>query len=183
VVAAVLAVAGLGACGSAGPEVGITTDDIQDLENQIDALDERLGALEEGGALPEDLDDASPEAVPDVSDDLWSGPDVYVGQTVTVSAEVTEVVAIADAGTAFRIAGDSGDPLLVVSTSPPDDLDTGDVVRVMGSVLVLRQDTFEQEFGAAPGDVFDDPDAFFQDAEDDIGIAADDVQMIPEQNG
>lgn len=184
VVAAVIGAASITACGdSAGPEVGaVTTEDIQEFEDRIDDLDERLGVLEDSGALPEDIDDEAPEAVPDVSADFFAESDVYVGKQVTVSAAVSEVVATADAGTAFRIADDSGDPVLVVSTSPPADLNPDDVVRVTGSVLVLRQDTFEQEFGVAPDEVFEDPEAFFGEEEDEVGIAADDVQLLPEED-
>jgi len=182
-VAALIGVLGVSACGdSAGSETGgVTAADLQEFEDQIDALDQRVGALEENGALPEDIDDESPEAVPDVSDDFFAGSDVYVGQVVTVRGGVSEVVAATDAGTAFRIAGESGDPVLVVSTTPPEGLGPDDVVRVSGTVLVLREDTFEQEFGMAPDEVFDDPGAFFGGAEDQIGIAADDVQSATDE--
>jgi hypothetical protein len=178
---AVIASAGITACSdSAGPEAGpVTTEDLQEFEEQLDALDERLGVLEGDVTLPEDIDDGPAGAVPDVTADIFPGADAFVGQEVTVSAEVSEM--FADDGTAFRIAGDTGEPLLVVATSPPENLDTGDTVRVTGSVLTVRQDTFEQAFGLAPDQVFEEPAAFFDGAEEQIGIAADEVELLPDE--
>jgi len=171
---------GISACGdSAGPEAGVTVEDLQDVESRIDALDERVGVLEESGAVPEDLDDEPPEALPD----FFKDADVFVGQQVTVSGEVTDVLTATDAGTAFRIAGEVGDPITVVTTMPPQDLSIEDVIRVSGQVLVLRRDTFEQEFGVAADQLFEHPDGFFDEAEDQIAIAAEQVDVLPEQDG
>ena len=173
-VAAVTAIAGLGACSeSAGPEQGeVTTEDLQEIQDDLGALEDRIGVLE-GGPAGEPADD-------EVNAELFEDPDSLIGQDVTVSAAVTEVVVAGDNGIAFTIGGDSGEPIAVLSANPTEPL-VDDVVEVSGKVTTIQRDTFEEDFGFAEDELFDDPDAFFEDHEGEVAIAADNVEVIDEE--
>ena len=181
VVGSALAVLALGtaACesDSAGPEAGeVTTSDLQALEDQIGAFDERLGALEDqfaaGGA---DVEAGEAEA------ELGAEQQDIIGQEVTVSAEVSELITSTDVGSAFRVGGDSGPSVAILATTPPEGLDVNDVVQISGTVQVINRDSFEDDFGIAETDLFDDPDAFFEEEEGQPAIAASSVEVLQEQ--
>ena len=161
---------------SAGPEAGeVTTSDIQDLEEQIGAFDERLGALEEEVAAGgEDVAAGGDEAQAGAEEDV-------VGQEVTVSAEVTELITSGDVGSAFRIGGESGPSVAILSTTPPEGLEVDDVVQISGTVQLVNRDSFEDDFGVAETDLFDDPDTFFDEEEGQPAIAATSVEILQEQ--
>ena len=57
-VAAIAVLTGTAACGdSEGPEAGaVTTEDVQDLEDRIGEIDDRVGTLEGVAPVPEDID-------------------------------------------------------------------------------------------------------------------------------
>jgi hypothetical protein len=174
VVAAVgIGLGGLAGCGdSAGPETGqVTTDDLQDLEDRITGLDERIGVLEGGGDGAAGADD---------TDAFFGDPDARIGQMVTVSAEVSELPTATDAGGAFRIADASGNAIGVVSASPLPQLGVDDVVRVTGTVVQVQRDSFEQDFGAAADELLEDPDGWFEEAEGQIAISADEIEVLEE---
>ena len=157
---------------SAGPEAGaVTTEDLQRVEEQVGALDERLGALEAGEVGAEEEVGAGAEA---------EQPDI-IGQEATVSAEVSEIITSNDTGSAFRIGGESGPPVAVLSGSPPEGLDANDVVRITGIVRQVMRDSFEEDFGLAEDELFDDPDGFFEEFEGQLAIAATEIEVLQAQ--
>ncbi|WP_116452301.1 hypothetical protein [Blastococcus litoris] len=176
--AAALGMGGLAACGdSAGPEAGeVTTQDLQQIEDDLGALEDRVGILEDGMADPGAPVDPAVEDEAGVFEDA----EALVGQEVTVSAAVSDVMTTTDVGSAFRIGDDSGEPIAVLSASP-QELDVDDAVRVSGTVVEVRRDSFEQEFGIAADELFDDADAFFSDFEGEVAITADRVEVLQEQ--
>ncbi len=173
-----LGMSSLAACGqdSAGPEAGgATLEDLQGIEQQVGALEDRVGALEEADpGVPVD---------PAVADDeIFTDPEPLIGQKVTVSGTVSEMVtAASDMSSAFRIGGDSGEPVAVLSATPPAELDADDVVQVSGMVVRVQRDSFEKDFGVAADELFDDADAFFEQAEGQAAISADRIEVLQEQ--
>ena len=156
---------------SAGPEAGaVTTSDLQNVEEQLGALDERVGALEDGA-----LEGGSSEAA------TGEEPDI-IGQEVTVSAEVSEIITSTSAGSAFRIGGDSGPPVAVLSGSAPEGLDANDVVRITGTVQRIDRNSFEEDFGLAEDELFDDPEGFFSEFEGQPAIAATSIEVLQAQS-
>ncbi len=174
-----LGIAGVSGCSeSAGPEAGeVTAEDLQDLEDQVTELEDRIGVLEDGGPG----DDGTVDGAADDTDAFFGDAESYVGQQVTVSAEVSELVPTSDNGSAFRIAGESGDPIAVVSASPPPQLDQSDVVRVTGTAKQVNRDNFEEDFGVAADELFKDADAWFTEADGQIAISADEIEVLQEQ--
>ena len=187
--ALVLGIGGLGACGSSseGPEAGaVTTQDLQALEEQVGGLEERLGVLEEGGgAAAGEVAAGEGAAVGEEEDNaalFGEEQDSLIGQSVTVSGEVSELITTTGTGSAFRIGGDAGDtPIPVISANPVQGLDPDDVVRITGTVVRVAQDTFEQDFGLAADDLFEDPEAFFAEAEGSVALNASRAQVLQEQ--
>ena len=173
-----LGLAGLTACGnSAGPEAGAaTTEDLQGVEDQLAELEDRVGLLEDGagagGGGAETADD---------TDAFFGDAESYVGQQVTVSAEVSELVTTTDVGGAFRIAAQTGDPIAVVSATPPAQVDQDDVVRVSGTVMEVAQESFEEDFGLAADELFEDPDGWLEAEEGEIAISATEIEVLQEQ--
>ncbi len=185
VLAAAIGMGGLAACGdSAGPEAGgVTTEDLQGIEDDLGALEERVGVLENapaaGGA------DGGAPSDPVVEDEagVFKDAQALVGQQVTVSAGVSEVITSSGVGSAFRIGNETGEPIAVVSANPPARLEVDDVVRVSGTVVKVQRDTFEQDFGIVADELFGDPDAFFSAFEGEVAIAADRMEVLQEQTG
>ena len=184
-VAAAIGMGGLAACSdSAGPEAGaVTTEDLQEIEDDLGALEERVGVLEDG--LPDadaPVDPVNPaDPVIEDEDGVFEDAQALIGQEVTVSAGVSEVITTTDVGSAFRIGNETGEPIAVVNASPPAQLEVDDVVRVSGTVVTVQRDTFEQDFGIAADELFDDPDAFFSAFEGEVAIAADRMEVLQEQ--
>lgn len=177
-VALAASLGGLSACSdSAGPEAGeVTTEDLQELQDDVTTLEDRVGTLE--GMDPADEAMTGAETSDELTDEQ---KDELVGQDVTVSAEVSELITDSDVGSAFRIAGDSGPSIAVLATAPPEGLDKDDVVRISGTVKMIARDSFEDDFGIAEDDLFDDADGFFKDSEGDVAIAATDIEVLQEQ--
>lgn len=79
-------------------------------------------------------DTAGPETgadVEDVTEEDYFGSDDFVGETVTLSAEVTDVLS----PRSFELAGDDwGDDSLLVLTQQQADVQEGDVIQVTGTV-------------------------------------------------
>ena len=182
VAAIAVGLAGITGCGdSAGPEAGgVTTQDLQDLEDQVTGLDDRVGVLEDSGMAGNGGAEGE-AALGDDSDAFFGDTEAYVGQQVTVSAEVSELVTTTDLGSAFRIAGEGAEPIAVVSATPPPQLDQSDVVRVTGTVMEVQRDTFEADFGVAADELFEDADGWFEEAEGQIAISASEVEVLQEQ--
>ncbi|WP_435769517.1 hypothetical protein [Nocardioides sp. SYSU DS0651] len=168
--AAVLSLGGLAACGdSAGPESGeVTTEDLQEVQDELSALEDRVGGLEEDMGVDSGTTDGA-------------GDEAIIGKEVTVSAEISELITSNDSGTAFRIGGESGAEVAVLASTPPEGLDQDDVVQITGTVHKVQRDSFEDDFGVAEDDLFDDPDAFFEDAEGQLAIAATSIEVLEEQ--
>ncbi len=159
-----------GCSDSAGPEAGaVTTSDLQRVEEQIGGLEDRLGALEGGAVAGGDSAAATGEE-----------PDI-VGQEATISAEVSEVLTTNDTGSAFRIGGESGPPVAVLSGSAPEGLDANDTVRITGTVQRVTRESFEQDFGLAEDELFDDPDGFFDEFEGQPAISATEIEVLQAQ--
>lgn len=174
-VAAVLGLAGLTACGdSAGPEQGeVTTEDLQQLQDQIGALEDRM-AVYEGAPV-------GAGGAPVAADDFWSNEESLIGQQVTVSAAVSDIVTSTDVSSAFRIAGQSGESIPVITTGSAPSLQVDDLVRITGTVTEIQRDTFEEDFGVAEDELFDDPDAFFDGEDGRIAISTGEVEVLQEQ--
>ena len=167
---------------SAGQEAGaVTTSDLQSLQDQVGALEERVVALEDQAAETEG--GQADAAAGDETGDAAAGGDQQdiIGQEVTISAEVTELITSGDQGTAFRIGGDNGPSVAVLSGSMSQQLQADDVVQISGTVQLVNRDSFEQDFGVAEGDLFDDPDSFFNEFSGQPAIAADNVEVVQEQ--
>lgn len=157
---------------SAGPEAGaVTTSDLQRVEEQLGGLEDRVGELEngliEGGSAA-----AGSGGQPDI-----------IGQEATISAEVSEVITSTDAGSAFRVGAESGPSVAVLSGSAPEGLDANDTVRITGTVQRITRDSFEQDFGLAEDELFDDPDGFFEEFEGQPAIAATEIEVLQAQTG
>ncbi|WP_432545574.1 hypothetical protein [Kineococcus sp. SYSU DK004] len=135
-------VVGLTGCGdTAGPEEGVSVEDVQ-----------------EGG-------DSTEEPGAEVYDDVYGsafydGLNEYYGEEVTVSADVNTVVD----DTSFVIAGTddtSVDPMLVIGADSTSELEPGLTVRVTGTVYeTFDLTTVEEELGTDLDDeLFGDYDA------------------------
>ena len=157
-------------CGdSAGPEAGaVTTSDLQRVEEQIGGLENRLAELETGVAGG--TAGAATGEQPDI-----------IGQEATVSAEVSEIITSNSTGSAFRIGGESGPSVAVLSGSAPEGLDANDTVRITGTVQRITRESFEQDFGLAEDELFDDVDGFFEEFEGQPAIAATEIEVLQAQ--
>lgn len=176
--ALVLALTGIAACSdddSAGPEAGaVTLDDFQSLEERVGGLEEDVGVLQdEVGGLGAGAGVDDGPGAGEASD--------IIGQEVTVSAEVSELITTTDVGSAFRIGAEGGPSVAVLATSPPEGLDANDVVQITGTVRMVQRTSFEEDFGIAEDELFDDPDFFFDDFEGELGIAATSIEVLQEQ--
>lgn len=159
-----------GCSDSAGPEAGaVTTEDLQRIEGQLGGLEARLGQLE-NGMLETDEGAAAGAEERDV-----------IGQEATISAEVSEVITSTDAGSAFRVGGESGPSVAVLSGSAPEGLDANDTVRITGIVRLVSRESFEQDFGLAEDELFDDPAGFFDEFEGQPAIAATEIEVLQAQ--
>jgi hypothetical protein len=116
----------LGGCGTAGPEQGTDVGDIQN--DQAGGVADGGGNGGNGGAFI-DFGDAQS----------------FVGQTVTVSAQVNEIIG----PNAFTMADESGEQLLVVSATSVQNLAVDTPVQVTGTVKkAFNLPTAEQFAGA-----------------------------------
>ena len=161
-----------GCSDSAGPEAGaVTTSDLQRMEEQIGGLEDRIGALEGGAVAGGTAGAATGEEQPDI-----------IGQEATISAEVSEVITSNSTGSAFRIGGESGPSVAVLSGSAPEGLDANDTVRITGTVQRITRESFEQDFGLAEDELFDDVDGFFEEFEGQPAIAATEIEVLQAQS-
>lgn len=164
-------VVGLAACetDTAGSEAGADIGDLRDrvagLEQDLENVEERVGELE--------ATDTADEGVPGPDealavDDVYAEPESYVGQQVTVSAEVGEIL-----GTnAFTLTGPT-QPLLIVSATGVGDspvVEPSAPVQVTGTVREgFDVVSFEEEAGVELDD------ELFTDFEGEIYIEASSV--------
>jgi hypothetical protein len=102
-------------------------------------------------------DSAGPETGADVEDiteeEAYFADDQFLGETVTVSAEVTQVLS----PTSFELAGeDRGDEsLLVTSAAEVQDLREGEVVQVTGEVSKFVYVDDADEYGLADAGLYE----------------------------
>lgn len=121
-VAGIFAIAGLGltGCNTEGPEEGTDVEDISE------------GDVAQTPSATEETDVITGYEGP--YDEAFAGEvEAYVGEEVTVSAEVTGTLS----DSTFVIAGDVGttvDPLLIVEEQEIPPLDEGQVVQLTGTV-------------------------------------------------
>lgn len=163
----------------AGPAAGgQLAEEWRLLEEDLDSLAGRIGALEEpprDAAGPPVVGDGDPAQG---GTGLFEDPAALTGQDVSVRAEVSEVLAVADVGAAFRVAGEDGGIVAVVTAIPPPAaLAVDDVVRVSGTVTAVEEETFEADFGIAAATLADDPAALLADI-GGTAIAADGVEVL-----
>ncbi|WP_432484664.1 hypothetical protein [Kineococcus esterisolvens] len=136
----------LTACGdTAGEEEGTTVEDVQDADD-----DTQEGAQEDATTPYDGAYDGT----------FYDDVDTYVGQEVTVSAEIDRVVS----PQAFVIAGTADttvDPMLVVGASEVPGLTEGAVVEVTGTVNeAFDLPQVEEDTGVnLQDDLFNDYDA------------------------
>lgn len=85
--------------------------------------------------------------------DVVTDGDRFLGQEVTVNGEVTARVD----DRVFHIAGEDGSAgLLIVSDQPVvEELDSDDIVEVVGTVREVEPSTFEVEFGVPYDEDYD----------------------------
>ncbi|MDT0277105.1 hypothetical protein [Blastococcus goldschmidtiae] len=195
-------VLGLAACsGPADTEPTATTaaeltevrEEVAGLRDRVATLEDRVGDLQdrlaEGGAdepvgEPDAPGDGPPDGAPPESDPSFFGePEAPLGEQVTVRGEVVELVASTSIASVLRVAGEAGEPVAVVTVTPSSDIGTGDEVEVSGTVLDVDPDTFEADFGIAADELFDDPQAWLDDAEGQIAIAATRIEAVPAPSG
>lgn len=157
---------------SAGPEAGaVTTSDLQRVEEQLGGIEDRLGELESGVVEGGSAGAAAGEEEADI-----------IGQEATISAEVSEIITSTSVGSAFRVGGESGPSVAVLSGSAPEGLDANDVVRITGTVQRVTRESFEEDFGLAEDELFDDPEGFFSEFEGQPAIAATQIELLQAQS-
>ncbi|CCG02645.1 hypothetical protein [Blastococcus saxobsidens] len=193
VLATAVGVGLLAACSDdpVGPRTGPAATEVRALEDRLGGVEDRLTTLEDRVGLLEDEPAADDEgAAGDEPEEELAGEDEtgvlgdaegLIGERVMVSGEVTEPVTVADVGASFRIAGDSGESVLVVMATPPAELATGDAVQVSGTVVRIAEDSFEIDFGIAADQLFGDPAAFFADFGGEVAISADGMDIVQDQ--
>jgi hypothetical protein len=182
-----LAVGGLAGCGSAASDEGVGIGDLQDLEDQVAELSDRVGQLEDGlarggnGPQEEPFSADGSGEINDFERRFLDDPEAMIGETVTVSAVVSDVVPTTDEGVAFALGGDPGDEIDVVAPGASLELGVEDVVEVTGEVVVVDSGTFEEDFGVDAEELFEDPPTFFDVREEQVALAASDVQVLDEE--
>ncbi len=105
----------------------------------------------------------------------WPGLDVFVGETVTVSAEVAKVLT----PSAFAIAGEGGPAPILVIASPTEaaKVTLDSVVKVTGRVREFAIHETERDLGV------DLDDAALSDYVDEHVIVADAVEVTSPAEG
>jgi hypothetical protein len=172
---AALALGGLTACGDTDPSgagADVTLDDVQAAEEQLEGLESRVDALEDGALLDDE------ESAPDLDVGLFEDPRSFIGQEVDVMGVVTEVLDTDESVGAFLLGGDAGEPIPVIALDDPAGIAEGGRVSVDGTVVAVDRDGFDTDFGVPPDDVFEDPAEFFERVEGDLAISADRVTAV-----
>ncbi|MGY1836918.1 bZIP transcription factor [Blastococcus sp. SYSU DS0510] len=195
-----LALEGLAACGAGATSPALEAE-VQGLREEVDELRDRVEALEQqpppsaapSGAPPTEDPSASGDEEPATDggaeqpfDDpagLFQDPEPLVGQDVTVTAEVVQLVSVADVGAAFRLGDGDGTTVGVVTVTPPGDLELGDVLRVTGPVGRVQRDSFEADFGISADVLAEDPETLFAELGGEIAVAAREVRVVRQSSG
>lgn len=163
--AALAAVAGLGlaGCSTEGPETGADVEDITE------------GEVLESSPAPQGDATTGEAFVGDYDQGFSDERETYVGQQVTLSAEVSDVIgddALVIAGTVENTV----DPLLVLYDMDQVDVEEGQVVEVTGTV----QQSFDRSTldDQAQEDLTDE---VYQDHEQRPYVEATTVRLLPEE--
>lgn len=195
--ATAVAVLGVGLAGLTGCSepvgqeiVPATAEDLQELEDRVAELEDRMDSLEAENDADADADaggdtegDSSGPGTDADTEAFFGDPESYLGEQVTLTAEVTEVLATSDIGAGFRVAGEGGRAVPVLSATPSPQLDRGDVVQVTGTVTEVQRDSFEADFGLAADALFDDAGAWFDEAEGEVAVSAATIEQVRGQAG
>jgi hypothetical protein len=198
--AVVLAVGGLAACGTEPTSPALEAE-VEGLREEFDELRERVEALEEqpppsaapSGAPPTEDPAAPGDQDPSPDGDaerpfedpagLFEDPEPLIGQDVTVTAEVVELVSVAAVGAAFRLGDGNGTTIGVVTATPPGTLQVGEVLRVTGPVVRVERDSFEADFGISADVLAEDPETLFTELGGEIAVAARAVEVVQQPAG
>lgn len=159
-VLAVLLVLGLTACAAQSD----TGTDVTALRSEVSVLEDRVTALEDETQAAVAPDDPAAGELGD--EDVFENPDAYVGEQVTVTAEVHRVID----ETAFRIGTPDGS-LHVVTASQSPIVEQGERVRVTGTV----HEAFDVAEFENDNDVDLDED-LLRDLEEEPYLAADVIE-------
>lgn len=156
---------GVAGCNStSGPETGTDVEDIVEEDELIDEED----VAEEADPALEPYDGA-------YNQDFYDDAESYVGQEVTVSADVTATLT----DDSFVIAGGPDttvDPLLVIEEQEIPPLDVGQAVKLTGTVeQAFDVAAVEEEFG------IDLEDELFADYVGDPYLAVTSAEILEEQ--
>lgn len=163
--AALAAVAGLGlaGCSTEGPETGTDVEDVTE------------GEVLESSPAPENNPTAGDTFIGNYDQDFYDDRETYVGQEVTLTAEVGQVID----DDAFVIAGTAGttvDRLLVLYDMDQVDIEEGQVVEVTGTVQqAFDLPTIEDEKQK------DLEDELYADHDQQPYVEAAEVQLMPEE--
>ncbi|MEX5302308.1 hypothetical protein [Kocuria sabuli] len=163
--AALAAAAGLGlaGCSTEGPETGADVEDVTE------------GEVLESSPAPENGPTTGDAFVGDYDQGFSDERETYVGQQVTLSAEVSDVISddgLVIAGTAENTV----DPLLVLYDMDQVDVEEGQVVEVVGTV--------QQSFDPSTLDdqaQEDFTDELYQDHDQQPYVEASSVRLLPEE--
>ncbi|MGY2129762.1 hypothetical protein [Blastococcus sp. SYSU DS0617] len=182
--------------GATAAELTEVREELAGLRNRVATLEDRVGELQdslaEGGEdepveepdAPDGPDGEPPgEAPPDPDRSFFGEPEAPLGEQVTVRGEVVDVLTSTPVASALRVAGEAGEPVVVVTVTPSPEIGTGDQVEVSGTVVDVDPDTFEADFGIAADELFDDPRAWLDDAEGQVAIAATRIETLPAPPG
>lgn len=158
-------VLGVAGCNStSGPETGTDVEDIVEEEELIDEED----VAEEADPALEPYDGAYDQ-------DFYDDAESYVGQEVTVSADVTETLS----DDTFVIAGGPDttvDPLLIVENQEIPPLDVGQAVKLTGTVKqAFDVAVAEEELG------IDLEDELYEDYAGDPYLSVTSAEVLEEQ--
>lgn len=176
--------------GDVRDEVAGLQDQVTRLEDQVAGLEDRVVALEERVGGPEEpAVDGDPDGpgdeggAPGPETTFFDDPASFLGDRVTVRGDVEQVLAATDVASALRIAGETGEPVVAVSATPPPEVARGDVVEVSGTAVEVDPDTFEADFGVAADALFDRPGTWLTGARGQVAVAAVRVEVISSPSG
>ncbi len=171
-------------------EVAGLRDEVTRLEDQVTGLEDLVAALEDRVSGPDGPTvDGAPDEPQGAADPLGAGqiffddPESRLGQRVTVRGEIAQVLAATEVASAFRLAGQVGEPVAVVSATPPPEIARGDVVEVSGTAVEVDPATFEADFGVAPDALFDRPGSWLAGATGQVALAAVSLEVIRSVGG
>ncbi|MCZ2821139.1 hypothetical protein O2V63_12420 [Modestobacter sp. VKM Ac-2977] len=173
--------AGLAGCGEDPPALtpDVTAEELQAVEDDVAALEERVADLEaaQSSAPPSTGETSAPPSPTPSATPAEPTVPFSAGEDVSFGGQVAGLIATTAIGSAFRVTTDSGAAVTVVSATPVDGLEPGEVVQVSGTATSVEPSSFERDFGIAAAVLLDEPDAFLAEQTGQLAVAADDVQQ------